>query len=71
MTSITVLGAGVVGLTTALNIQEAYPDAEVTIIAELFPGDNNIRSTKYTSIWAVRFPRHLDAQCFMPLNSVP
>ncbi|KAF8317064.1 nucleotide-binding domain-containing protein [Clavulina sp. PMI_390] len=52
MASIVVLGAGVVGLTTALKIQETYPNAEVTVVAELFPGDENIRSTKYTSIWA-------------------
>ena len=51
MTSIHVLGAGVVGLTTAITIQEAYPNADVKIIAEFFPGDG--RSIKYTSMWAV------------------
>lgn len=68
MSSITILGAGVVGLTTALKIQDAYPDAEVTVVAELFPGDTNIKSTKYTSIWAVRFLLLLDLQCFIMLK---
>ena len=31
-----VLGAGVVGLTTALQLQETFPGCEVTIIAEKF-----------------------------------
>ena len=34
--SIAVLGAGVVGLSTAINIQKLYPRAEVTIIADKF-----------------------------------
>lgn len=51
MTSIHVLGAGVVGLTTAITVQEAYPDSEVKVIADFFPGDG--RSIKYTSMWAV------------------
>lgn len=48
--SIHILGAGVVGLTTAIEVQKAYPDAKVTIIAEIFPGDP--KSIRYTSIWA-------------------
>lgn len=48
--SIHILGAGVVGLTTALKIQETYPDAQVTVIAEIMPGD--AKSIRYTSIWA-------------------
>lgn len=49
--SIHVLGAGVVGLSTALKIQETYADAQVTLIAEIMPGDD--KSIRYTSIWAV------------------
>ncbi|KAI1797963.1 D-amino-acid oxidase [Ganoderma leucocontextum] len=46
---VVVIGAGVVGLTTAVKIQEkgAY---NVTIIAETFPGDP--KTISYTSLWA-------------------
>ncbi|KAF9069451.1 D-amino-acid oxidase [Rhodocollybia butyracea] len=48
---IVVLGAGVIGLTTALKIQEEKgPEYQVTIIAETFPTDP--RTIKYTSFWA-------------------
>ncbi|KAL0576848.1 hypothetical protein V5O48_005145 [Marasmius crinis-equi] len=46
---IVVLGAGVVGLTTALGIQERGGYA-VTIVAEILPTDP--KSIKYTSKWA-------------------
>ncbi|KAG0707888.1 hypothetical protein DFH29DRAFT_994525 [Suillus ampliporus] len=46
---IIVLGAGVVGLTTALKIQ-AHGAYRVTIVAETFPTDP--KSSKYTSHWA-------------------
>ncbi|EAU82893.1 D-amino-acid oxidase [Coprinopsis cinerea okayama7 len=69
--SIIVLGAGVIGLTTALKIQE-QEGYQVTIVAEIFPTDP--KSIKYTSQWAgahhVSFaslddPRHaLDVQTF-------
>lgn len=50
MPNFTVVGAGVIGLTVALTIQETIKNAEVTIIAELTPEDpKNIR---YTSQWA-------------------
>jgi glycine/D-amino acid oxidase-like deaminating enzyme len=44
-----VLGAGVIGLTTALVLREKYPSANITIVAKHFPGD---RSIEYTSPWA-------------------
>lgn len=44
-----VLGAGVVGLTTALELKQRYPAARVTIVAKFLPGD---RSIEYTSPWA-------------------
>lgn len=47
---INILGAGVVGLSTALEVQQAYPHARIAIISEIFPGDP--KSIKYTSIWA-------------------
>ncbi|KAJ3570456.1 hypothetical protein NP233_g4390 [Leucocoprinus birnbaumii] len=46
---IVVLGAGVIGLTTAVVLQEKG-GYHVTIIAEIFPGDE--RSARYTSCWA-------------------
>lgn len=46
---IVVLGAGVIGLTTAVVLQEKG-DYRVTIIADVFPGDE--RSSRYTSCWA-------------------
>ncbi|KAG2058173.1 nucleotide-binding domain-containing protein [Suillus hirtellus] len=46
---IIVIGAGVVGLTTALKIQE-QGTYRVTIVAETFPTDP--RSSRYTSHWA-------------------
>ncbi|KAL5519430.1 hypothetical protein ACEPAH_1113 [Sanghuangporus vaninii] len=48
MSSVVVLGGGVVGLSTALKIQEkGYP---VTIVAETFPDDK--KNIRYTSPWA-------------------
>jgi glycine/D-amino acid oxidase-like deaminating enzyme len=47
--NITILGAGVIGLTTSIVLSTTYPSAEVTIIAKHFPGD---RSIEYTSPWA-------------------
>lgn len=46
---ITILGAGVVGLTTSLVLANTYPTARITIVAKHFPGD---RSIEYTSPWA-------------------
>jgi D-amino-acid oxidase len=47
--NVTVLGAGVVGLTSALVLAHAYPSARITVVAKHFPGD---RSIEYTSPWA-------------------
>ncbi|KAJ9157712.1 putative D-amino acid oxidase [Pleurostoma richardsiae] len=44
-----VLGAGVVGLSTALEVKSRIPDAKVIIAAKFFPGD---RSVEYCSPWA-------------------
>jgi D-amino-acid oxidase len=44
-----VLGAGVIGLSTALTLHTAYPTATITIAAKHFPGD---RSIEYASPWA-------------------
>jgi D-amino-acid oxidase len=48
-TNIIVLGAGVVGLTSALVLADAYPSATIRVVAKHFPGD---RSIEYTSPWA-------------------
>ena len=37
--NIVVLGAGVVGLSTAINIQKVIPNAKVTVIADKFDED--------------------------------
>ena len=49
---IVVLGAGVVGLTTACELQERYPAAQITIVAEYFPTDSleDLDGT-YCSAW--------------------
>src|SRR6187402_581018 len=44
-----VLGAGVIGLTTALELSSQYPSAHITILATHLPGDRDIA---YTSPWA-------------------
>lgn len=44
-----VLGAGVIGLSTALTLRETYPSSTITLVAKHFPGD---RSIEYTSPWA-------------------
>ncbi|KAJ3546374.1 hypothetical protein NM688_g5521 [Phlebia brevispora] len=46
---IAVIGAGVVGLTTALKVQE-HGGYHVTIVAETFPSDP--KTIRYTSLWA-------------------
>ncbi|KAG9547873.1 putative D-amino acid oxidase, partial [Aureobasidium melanogenum] len=44
-----ILGAGVIGLTTALELHSRYPHSTITIIARFLPGD---RDATYTSPWA-------------------
>ncbi|KAM0326955.1 hypothetical protein ACHAQA_006076 [Verticillium albo-atrum] len=44
-----VLGAGVIGLSTALTLRARHPAARITIVAEYFPGDYHI---DYCSPWA-------------------
>lgn len=44
-----ILGAGVVGLSTALELRDQYPEAEIIIVARYLPGD---RHAEYASPWA-------------------
>ncbi|KAH0148834.1 putative D-amino acid oxidase, partial [Aureobasidium melanogenum] len=44
-----ILGAGVIGLTTALELHSHYPHSTITIVARFLPGD---RHATYTSPWA-------------------
>lgn len=44
-----VLGAGVIGLTTAIGLRTAFPTAKITLIARHFPGDYHV---DYCSPWA-------------------
>jgi len=44
-----VLGAGVIGLSTALQLKQQDPNCIITIVAKHFPGDQSI---EYTSPWA-------------------
>jgi D-amino-acid oxidase len=44
-----ILGAGVIGLTTALELSSRYPSSKITILAKHVPGD---RSIEYCSPWA-------------------
>ncbi|EXJ86544.1 hypothetical protein A1O3_03497 [Capronia epimyces CBS 606.96] len=45
-----VVGAGVVGLTTALELRRAFPSASITVVAKYLPGTAS--ATEYTSPWA-------------------
>lgn len=45
-----VLGAGVAGLTTALELKSIYPNSKITVTAKHFPGSASM--TEYTSPWA-------------------
>lgn len=47
--SYVILGAGVVGLTTALELRERQPECEIIIVAKHLPGD---RHPEYASPWA-------------------
>jgi D-amino-acid oxidase len=47
--NITILGAGVIGLTAALAVAHTYPSSTITVVAKHLPGD---RSIEYTSPWA-------------------
>lgn len=44
-----ILGAGVIGLTTALELRSRHPHSHITIIAKYLPGDHH---PTYTSPWA-------------------
>ncbi|KEQ90822.1 hypothetical protein AUEXF2481DRAFT_9098 [Aureobasidium subglaciale EXF-2481] len=44
-----VLGAGVIGLSTALELRSRHPQASIIIVARYLPGD---RDVSYTSPWA-------------------
>ncbi|KAI8186378.1 putative phosphoglycerate mutase [Colletotrichum sp. SAR 10_65] len=44
-----VLGAGVIGLSTAITLRSKHPSARITLLAEYFPGDYHI---DYCSPWA-------------------
>ncbi|KAH0341350.1 putative D-amino acid oxidase, partial [Aureobasidium melanogenum] len=44
-----ILGAGVIGLTTALELSSRFPSSTITIIARFLPGDHH---ATYTSPWA-------------------
>lgn len=44
-----ILGAGVIGLTTALELHSRFPNSTITIIARFLPGDHH---ATYTSPWA-------------------
>ncbi len=44
-----ILGAGVIGLTTALELSSQHPTSSITILATHLPGDRDIN---YTSPWA-------------------
>lgn len=49
-----VLGAGVIGLSTALRLQDKY---NVTVVADVLPGDERKGQAQYANAWAVRrFP---------------
>lgn len=43
-----VVGAGVVGLVTALELRSRYPDAQIVIAAKYLPGDT---AAEYASAW--------------------
>ncbi|VUC38187.1 unnamed protein product [Clonostachys rosea] len=47
--SFVILGAGVIGLSTALTLRSKFPTAPITILANHFPGDYNV---EYCSPWA-------------------
>jgi D-amino-acid oxidase len=43
-----VIGAGVVGLTTALELRHRYPESKIVVAAKYLPGDS---APEYTSAW--------------------
>ena len=45
-----VLGAGVVGLTTALELNQTFPSSTIVVVAKYLPGSTS--ATEYTSPWA-------------------
>ncbi|KAI0473445.1 FAD dependent oxidoreductase [Xylariaceae sp. FL0804] len=47
--SLVVLGAGVIGLSTALTLRDAYTHARIVVVAEHLPGDYHV---DFTSPWA-------------------
>ena len=49
MSNAVILGAGVIGLSTAYEFLQAYPGASCTIVAEILPGDTP--TPEYASHW--------------------
>ncbi|EHY57422.1 hypothetical protein HRR83_002908 [Exophiala dermatitidis] len=49
-TDFVVLGAGVAGLTTAVELHRAFPSATIAVVAKYMPGYTS--ATEYTSPWA-------------------
>lgn len=49
--NIIVIGAGVIGLSTARLLQDAYSTSQITIVAAEFPGDPD-PSADFASVWA-------------------
>lgn len=45
-----VLGGGVTGLTTALELKQRFPESSITVVAKHFPG--SFSATEYASSWA-------------------
>ncbi len=52
LTSVVVLGAGVIGLTTAVELLRQHPTASITVVAKHLPGDQSLAD--YRSSWGRR-----------------
>ena len=54
MPHVVVLGAGVIGLSTAHVLAERYPTYKFTVVARDLPEESDLSSQAWASPWAVR-----------------
>ena len=61
---VVILGAGVIGLSTAHVLSTRFPSYKITIIARDLPDEAGLLSQTWASPWAVRACPHCDSYVY-------